>query len=148
MVMNSQVIGSLIASLSALQAINVRLRRITALQQIYVTAVPPELAARSRISDERFGTLIVLSDTSAVAAKLRQLVPTIVAVFVKSVPEVTSIRIEVQVTAERRQTDTRAEIPPRALTQFEELRDSIPESPLRNALARLIEHSERRMKAD
>ena len=57
-----------------------------------------EFAARSRVAYERAGAIVVLADTSAVAAKLRQLAPRIVARIVKSAPEITSMRVEVQIT--------------------------------------------------
>jgi len=141
----SQVIGSLIAGLSDLRAIHMRASRLAALQQVYRMAIQEELAKRSRVADERSGTLVVAAQTSAVAAKLRQLLPRIVAEFVKWDPEVTAIRVEVQVSGERQtiERERRAGIPPRALESFTQLRDRLPDSPLRDALSRLVERGAR-----
>ena len=102
-----------------------------------------ELAKRSRVAYERGGTVVVVADTSAVAAKLRQLVPRIVIGIVKSAPEVTSIRVEVQV-AENSDgpRHIRPEIGARALSSLRELRDSLPDSPLRQAIGKLVSRRE------
>ena len=143
MVMKVHAIGSLIASLVDLKAIHMRASQLATLQQVYLAAVPPELAKRSRVIDERSGTLVLASDSSGVAAKLRQLMPRIVADIVKCRPEVTAIRIEVQVTDGQRPPSPRMRphIAARGLESFIQLRDALPDSPLREALSRLVEHS-------
>lgn len=147
--MNSPVIGSLLRSLRELQATLVRVKQLTALQQIYAVAVPRDLARRSRVAFERSGTVVVVADTSAVAAKLRQLAPRIVAEIVKFAPEVTSIQVEVQVT---RGSDVpprpRPAIGPRGLTSLSKLRDALPVSPLREALDRLLQRGARSDRQD
>jgi hypothetical protein len=144
-ILHSPVIGKLIAGLSHLKAIHMRASRLAALQQVYRKAIPEELAKRSSVADERSGTLVVAAETSAVAAKLRQLLPRIVAEFVKWEPQVTAIRVEVQVSGERQtiERERRAGIPPRALESFTQLRDTLPDSPLREALSRLVERGTR-----
>jgi hypothetical protein len=139
MVMNSQIIGSVLRSLRDLEAILVRAKQLAALEQAYAAAVPAQLARRSRVAYERAGTLVVVADTSAVAAKLRQLAPRIVMEIVKSAAEITSMRVEVQIvqrSTERR--EPRPEIGSHALASLRELRDSLPDSPLREALGRLV----------
>ena len=143
--MKLHAIGSLIASRNDLKAIHVRATRHAQLQQVYRTAVPTELARRSRVIDERSGTLVIAADTSAVAAKLRQLVPRIVVDIVKCCPEVTAIRLEVQVAdgPPPRPPRTRPHIAAEGLQSLAHLRDALPPSPLREALSRLVEHSNR-----
>lgn len=141
MVWNSQVIGSVLLSLSSrdLKAILVRVDRLARLQQAYADAAPRELARRSRVAYEREGTVVVSADTSAVAAKLRQLAPRIVIGIVKSDPEITGLRVELQVSASTPTTpDRRPEIGSKGRASLRELRDSLPESPLRQALDRLV----------
>jgi len=146
----AHVIGSLLASLEDLKAIHMRASRLAALQQVYRMAVPEELAKRSKVVDERSGTLVVAAETSAVAAKLRQLVPRIVADIVKCCPEVTAIRVEVQVADGQPPTTPRArpQIARQGLRSFTQLRDALPDSPLREALSRLVEHSVRSHRED
>ena len=139
MVLNSQTIGSLLRSLRDLQAILVRVKRLARLQQAYSGAVPRELARRSRVAYEREGTVVVSADTSAVAAKLRQLAPRIVIEIVKSFPEVTAIGVELQVMESSAPAPgARPEIGSKGLASLARLRDSLPESPLRQAIDRLV----------
>jgi len=132
-------IGALLASLRDLQAIYVRAKKLAALQQIYAGALPSELSRRSRVAFERSGTVVVFADNGAVAAKLRHLAPRIVSEIVKSDPEVTAIRVEVQVahsSTVRRHLHRR--IGSSGLASLTALRDSLPETPLRTALSRLV----------
>jgi hypothetical protein len=131
-------------SLRELEATLVRVNRLAALQRIYAGAVPEDLVKRSRVVLEQAGSLVVVADTSAMAHKLRQLAPRIVEQIVKFAPEVTSIVVEVQVTPG---SDLRARrdaaIGPRGLTSLRQLCDKLPESPLREALARMIQRGSR-----
>ena len=83
--------------------------------------------------------MVVSADTSAVAAKLRQLAPRIVVEIVKSVTEVTAIRVELQVVESSAPTPGACpEIGSKGLASLARLRDSLPESPLRQAIDRLV----------
>ena len=137
--MNSPVIGSVLRSLSELEATLVRVKRLAALQRIYVETIPGDLAEKSGVVFERAGAVVVAAETSAIAHKLKQLAPRIVEKIVKFAPEVTSIQVEVQVTLRSDlRPRARPAIGPRGLTSLRELRDALPESPLREALARMV----------
>jgi len=149
MFMNSQVIGSVLRSLRDLEASLVRVKQLTALEHLYAASVPAELARRSRVAYEREGTLVVTADNGAIAAKLRHLAPRIIQQIVKSASQVTSIRVEVQVTerpAPRHEPS--AEIGPKGLVNLRELRDSLPTSPLKAALDRLVTRREKLNRQD
>jgi Dna[CI] antecedent, DciA len=137
---NSPVIGSLLCSLRELQASLVRVKHLIALQQIYARAVPGHLAKKSRVAFEQSGAVVIVADTSAVATKLRQLAPRIVDKIVKSAPEVTSIQVEVQVTREGDAGARRLpRIGSRGRSSWSQLRDTLPPSPLRNAVVKLLQ---------
>ena len=143
MFVNSQLIGPLLRSLRNLEAIVVRAEQLAALEQAYVAAIPREFAGRSRVAYERAGAVVVLADTSAVAAKLRQLAPRIVNEIVKSAPEITSMRVEVQIVESRkRPPGARPTIGSHGLASLRELRDALPDSPLREAVSRLVSRRE------
>jgi|KBSSwiStaDraftv2_1062776.scaffolds.fasta_scaffold1365272_2 hypothetical protein len=149
MFMNSQLIGSVLRSLRDLEASLVRVKRLTALQRLYAQSVPRELARKSRVAYEREGTVVVTADNGAVAAKLRHLAPRIVLEIVKSVPEVTGIRVEVQVTQPpAARPEPPVEIGPKGLANLRELRDSLPASPLKAALDRLVSRREKLNRQD
>jgi hypothetical protein len=126
-----------------LEAIVVRAERLAALEQAYVAAIPREFSNRSRVAYERAGTVVVSADTGAVAAKLRQLAPRIVNEIVKSAPEITSIRVEVQIVqSSKRAAGPRPTIGSHGLASLRKLRDALPDSPLREALGRLVSRGE------
>jgi hypothetical protein len=142
---NSQLIGPLLRSLRNLEAIVVRAEQLAALEQAYVAAIPREFAGRSRVAYERAGTIVVLADTSAVAAKLRQLAPRIVSEIVKSAPDITSMRVEMQIVPRGKgpPPGSRPEIGSHGLASLRELRDALADSPLREAVGRLVSRRER-----
>jgi hypothetical protein len=87
---------------------------------------------------------VVVAETSAIAHKLKQLAPRIVEKIVKFAPEVTSIQVEVQVTL-RSDLHPHAHpvIGPHGLSSLRELHDALPDSPLREALGRMVRRSTR-----
>ena len=136
-----QKIGDVIANSGNLQALNRKARRLKDLQQLLFEASPPLLAAASRVADLRSGTLVVLSDNAAVAAKLRQLAPRLLLHIREQASEVTGIRIEVQVKAHKIKAEeefTKRPLPSDAIQEFERLSGTLPPSPLKSALTRLV----------
>jgi hypothetical protein len=128
------------ASLARLSA---HARRLLRFQRIFESATP--LARQSRIANLRLGKIIIHAINGAVATKLRQMEPRLVAVFQNEGAEVTGIDIRLQPGAEIRRQ--RRKEPPAAMgTQqkraLTSLADGLPDgSPLRNALTRLVERT-------
>src|SRR5688572_12512587 len=87
----------LLGTAEALKALTARVRRLKELQSLYVRTAPRELASLSRVKGCRAGTLFVLADNAAVAAKLKQLAPRLLAAIRENEAEITKVRIEVQV---------------------------------------------------
>lgn len=136
-----QKIGDVIANSGHLQTLAHKARRLKDLQQLLFEASPPLLAAASRVADLRSGTLIVVSDNAAVAAKLRQLAPRLLLHIKEQAVEVTGIRVDVQVKARKIKAEdefTKRPLPPDAVKNFANLSDQLPPSPLRSALDRLV----------
>jgi hypothetical protein len=136
-----QKIGDVIANSGNLQTLTRKARRLKDLQLQLFEASPPLLAAASRVVDLRSGTLVVVADNSAVAAKLRQLAPRLLSRIREQADEVTGIRIEVQVKPHKIKAEeefTPHPLPPDAIQEFERLSGSLPPSPLKSALARLV----------
>jgi hypothetical protein len=137
--MSTPVIGSVLSSLRELEATLVRVDRLAALQRIYAETVAGDLANRSRVVLERAETVVVVAETSAIAHKLKQLAPRVVEKIVKFAPEVTSIQVEVQVTPPGDpRPRARPVIGPHGLKSLGELRDMLPESPLREAVSQMV----------
>ncbi|MBI3045159.1 MAG: DUF721 domain-containing protein [Betaproteobacteria bacterium] len=136
-----QKIGDVIATSGRLDAIARQAQRLRDLQQLLFASIPPALAAASRVGNLNSGTLIVLADNAAVAAKLRQLAPRLLLHLRDSPFEVTGIRVEVQVNPHKIKAEdefTKRPLPPDAIQEFAKLSDALPPSALRSALARLV----------
>ena len=132
--------GSLIGASAELKALNALARRLDALQAAYHHATPPELACASRVKSCGAGTLHVAADNAAVAAKLKQLAPTLLAAIRCSQSEITQIRISVEVNG--RATPRAYRSQKQALTKLtigrlDELAERVHDSRLKAALARL-----------
>ena len=139
MIVHSRTIGFLLNSLTDLEAISMRVKRIAALQQAYLNAAPKEFARWSRVGYETQGTLVLLADNGAVAARLRQSTPRVLAAIRQRWPEVTGIRIEVQVVRDRNVKHLQTgRIGATGLQQLGQLAGALPEGPLQAAVRRLI----------
>ena len=136
-------LGDLLGTTEALKALTARVRRLRELQSLYVRTAPRELAGSSRVKGFRAGTLFVWADNAAVAAKLRQLAPRLLAAVRENEPEITQIRIEVQVGGRERggpYKSRKKALTPATLERFDALAKSIPDGSLKEALARLAAH--------
>ncbi|MBI5785718.1 MAG: DUF721 domain-containing protein [Rhodocyclales bacterium] len=125
------------ASLARLSA---HARRLLRFQRIFESATP--LARQSRVANLRLGKIIIHAANGAVATKLRQLEPRLVAVFRNEGAEITGIDIRLQPGAESRspaRIRTAETIGPKQKQALTSLADGLPEdSRLRDALRRLV----------
>jgi hypothetical protein len=139
--MPARRLGELLAHPGELGALTRQAQRLAGLQQVLFEAVPPPLARAARIKSYRAGTLFLLADNAAVAAKLRQLAPRLLVHVQERKFEVTGIRVGVQVTPSPPppRTTSRRSTPAReAVRTMEMLAASLKDSPLRSALMRFV----------
>ena len=132
--------GDLLGKAEALKALTARVRRLEQLQSLYVRTAPRELAGSSRVKGCRAGTLFVWADNAAVAAKLKQLAPRLLAAIRENEAEITQIRIEVQVGGRGAAGPYRSRktpLTPATVERFGTLAKSIPEGSLRKALVKM-----------
>lgn len=144
-----QKIGDVIARSGGLEALARHARRLSDLQMLLIEATPSELAAATRVTDLKAGTLVVLADNPAVAAKLRQLAPRLLKHVQKQQPQITGIRVGVQVKTHKINAEhevTKRPLPPEAIKDLGELAEALPPSSLKSALAQLLarRHSTKR----
>lgn len=133
-------IGDLLGASDELKALSARTRRLRELQMLYLRSAPRELAGSSRVKILRTGTLFIAADNAAVAAKLRQLAPTLLASIRMTEAEITALRIEVQVdgaSRERARQSRKTALTPDAVEKFQELAKRVGDRNLRSALNRL-----------
>jgi len=136
-----QKIGDLIARSGDFKALARHARRLSDLQQLLLEAAPFSLASACRVLDLKAGTLVVLADNPAVAAKLRQIAPRVLKHLQNQQPEITGIRVGVQVKTHKIKAEedvTRPPLPPEAIRDLGCLARDLPPSPLKAALARML----------
>jgi hypothetical protein len=144
--MPAQKIARLLATSSELQSLYGQARRLHELQRVYVESAPRPLAQASRVKNYRAGTLYLLAGNAAVAAKLRQLVPRLLAKIQKQEPEITGIRVDVQVAeASRGRPDSACNrsLSTEIIENFRRLSEQVKEPALKAALVRLVDRHTR-----
>lgn len=119
--------------------------RLMTLQQIYAQIAPTYLAEASQVANYKLGIVVIHAASGAVAAKLTQLGPSLRDEFCKRGCEVTEVTAKVQplraAAALAKRTAVR-EIPAASAVHVADLARQLPaESPLRQALQRLLDHA-------
>lgn len=117
--------------------------RLLQLQRVLEAAVPRAQIRGARVANFKLGKLILHADNAAVAAKLRQIVPTLLDVFRREAAEVTGIDIKVQPRPVKRPApkEPRAALGAHAKHGLTSLAETLPgDSPLGEALRRLVKH--------
>ncbi len=124
----------------SLRSLTQEARLIAELDRILVHGAPADLTHACRVKQLRDGTLTLLAENAAVAAKLKQLTARLLVAYRKQRSEVTSIRIEVQVdrgnSAPAPQLEPKR-LSPESIKNLTILADSLEDSPLKQALTRL-----------
>jgi hypothetical protein len=140
--MPANKISSLLTATSGLKSLSLQAQGLIELQQIYSENAPAELFEASRVGYLKAGTLFLLADNGAIAAKLRQLTPRLLVNFRKRRKEITGIRVEVQVESGRegKALKTKAQLSPAGVDALTSLVRALDDSPLKSAVRRLIRH--------
>lgn len=118
--------------------------RLLRLQRVFEAAVPRAQIRGARVANFKLGKLVLHADNAAVAAKLRQIVPTLVDVFKREAAEVTGIEIKVQPRPVKRPPpkEPRTALGEHAKQGLTSLAETLPgDSPLGVALRRLVKHA-------
>jgi len=119
--------------------------RLLRLQRLFESAVPRPLARGARVANLKLGRLVIHADNSAVAAKLRQITPTLVDVFRNEVAEITGIQVAVQPrpgTQPQAPAATHEPLGDHAKQGLTSLAERLPgDSALSQALRRLVKHA-------
>ena len=132
---------SFLSAAPNLQGLLQQAQKLLALQEVWNEVAPKPLATASRVGTVRQQTLIVYANNGAVAGKLRQLAPSLLEKIQKRGVEVTAIRVDVQVEVPapgKKPKDLT--VSHNALNSLGKLEQSLEDSPLRNALQKLIRH--------
>ena len=141
--MATRIIGDLLLATEELKSLSARTRRLRELQKLYFRSAPRELAGSSRVKSYRAGVLCVTADNGVVAAKLKQLAPSLLAAIRKGDGDITAIRIDVQVRGIRtpgQLRKTKKSLSDKVLSDFDALAGEVADEGLKSALANLVRH--------
>ncbi len=86
-----------LGSSDSLRSLTRAAQRIAELQRVLLNNAPPALTQHCCVKQFRDGTLTLLAENAAIAAKLKQLAARLLTSYQKQRWQVTSIRVEVQV---------------------------------------------------
>ena len=132
----------ILAAEATLQPVLAKAHELRALAGLLDGFLPPDLARQARVVNYRDGEVVLVAATSAAAAKLRLLAPSLVNFFSKQRLQVNSVSIRVQLNASRS-----ADVAPQksaylstpTLNSLSTLYKSMRNSPARDALRALLE---------
>ncbi|MCQ3923988.1 MAG: DUF721 domain-containing protein [Rhodocyclaceae bacterium] len=143
--MAARSLDAYLTSAGGLARLSAHAGRLVRLQRVFEKIAPAYLAASSHVANFKLGKVVIHADSGAVAAKLRQLLPSLVGEFSFEGAEVTEIQVRVQpghVAMQHKNTVRRLPVGTAAKSDLRRLADSLPEgSPLKDALERLVKFS-------
>ena len=115
-------------------------RLLIKLANLYQKIAPAHLSQVSTLANYKSGIIVIHATNGAVAAKLRQLAPSLSDGFSKRGIECNGVQVKVQAPEINTQSMTSTQKPLSIKTEqgLCELRDQLPQSPLRSALEKLL----------
>ena len=121
-------------------------RRLLRLACLYQEIAPAHLCQASRLVNYKSGTVVIHASNGATAAKLRQLASTLADGFAKRGVECSGVQVKVQAAEFRVQSSPPMQKPlsGQAVQTLGDLRDSLPDSELRQAVDTLLRRSAKR----
>jgi hypothetical protein len=135
--MSARKINFYLETSDRLRSLSHAARRNAELDQVLVNTAPRELTQACRVKQLRDGTLTLLADNAAIAAKLKQLAARLLVSYQKRRSEITSIHIEVQVSEAvppPRSRPAKARLSIESIQNLEALAERLEDSPLKQAL--------------
>jgi hypothetical protein len=138
----TQQLKSLLNSSQELQPLLAKAHTLSALQSHIIAVAQPHLALYEQVQvlSLHLGTLSIAATNAAIAAKLRQLAPEMVAKLQHRGCEVSGIRVKVQVSFDRGQRNpTPRKLSKTAKNALKDLSLNLDSSPLKSALDRMAQ---------
>ena len=134
-------LGRILSAEATLQPVLAKAHELRALAGLLDGYLPPGLARQTRLVNYRDGEIALVAASSAAAAKLRLLAPSLVNFFLKQRLEVNSVSIRVQPNASRLSDaapQKSAHLSTSALEGLARLHQAMQDSPARDALGKLL----------
>lgn len=120
-------------------------RLLLRLSGLYLEIVPKHLGQASTLANYKSGIIVIHAENGAIAAKLRQMAPSLSEGFAKRGVECNGLQVKVQARENTSQSmpSTPKPLSSQAVGALTDLRDTLPDSALRGALDGLLERSAR-----
>lgn len=148
--MTARALDAYLSTAGSLARLSAHAGRLVKLQRVFEQCAPSYLAVASRVANYKSGRVIIHADSGAVAAKLRQMLPSLVDNFSLVGAEITEIQVKVQpVYAAAQQSNQRGKVAAQRSAikgeikeKLQGLADTLPEtSPMKAPLQRLVKDS-------
>lgn len=143
--MATRPLDAYLDSADGLARLSAHAERLVKLQRIFLEIAPDFLATSSRVANYRLGKIVIHADNGAVAAKLKQLLPSLADKFFEKGAEITEIQVKVQPlihVAPQRGMRAAPPVGQRAKAHLNRLAGELPEgSDLKEAVERLVKRS-------
>ncbi|HXZ97196.1 MAG TPA: DciA family protein [Burkholderiales bacterium] len=136
--MPTRKVGSYFDSTPAIQSLIKQVQCLIDMQQVFTEIAPKPLAQSGRVGRFAHSSLLLFADNGAMAAKLKQLTPSLLINFQKRGYKVTAIRVEVQPPHPRTPLPRKTGLSGKALNHVHELAARLPDSPLRTAVQNML----------
>lgn len=131
------------------QGLFAQVNQLTLMQRAFVEIAPPQLAGYSTVGWFSEGSLTLYTSNGAIAAKLKQISPSLLLKFKKKGYEVTAIRVAVQAHNHTIKVDNKADknpnIGPVGVETLSQLAAGLPSSPLKSAVESLLRKQVKQM---
>ncbi len=117
-----------------------RARRLILLEKLYANCVPEGLSRGSSVTNLREGILILRAQNGAIATKLRQIAPSLLDKLKAWNQDLIQIQVVVQAqgSAIPAKPPAKTGLATQGVHEFEALGNSLPDSELKTAVARLV----------
>lgn len=143
--MSARKLQSFLGSTATLAALLKQAERLSELQRLWEQVAPPPFAKTCKVGGLHGQVLVLYANNGAIAAKIRQLAPTLQEKFQKKGFEVTSILVRVQARflAPEKKPVKALRLGAAGTASLRQLADQLGDSPLRQALENMLKrHAE------
>lgn len=137
--MHAKTAARLLATAESAGHLIAQAEQLVQLRRIAAGVLPVEIRRSTAIANLKQGKVVIFAENSAIAAKLRLLEPALVDAFAREALQITGLQVRVQVPdgGGSAKKAKRARLQPGAAASLERLANSLPDSELSRAVARL-----------
>lgn len=141
----SNSLAAMLARDESLAPVLAKAEQLVRLQRALAAGLPNELTRSIRVANLKRGVVYLEAPSNAAAARIRLMLPRLIADFRTTFEDINSIRVDVQMPARR---ETRSAPTPNMLgdqpvKDLEQLASTLPDSPLRTAIESLARNGRR-----